>query len=329
MKQIILDSPKQFKVGIEKAEGVGLEGDFDNIVICGLGGSAMPGILLADAFGEELKMPIFIHRSYALPAVALAKAGLASKSLIVCISFSGNTEETLSAYQEATDKKYNVVALSTGGKLAEMAQQNSLPYCIVPNDCLQPRFGTGYLFGALVKILENCGILQNKSQEILQMADNLKPEMFESQGKQLAEKLVGKIPIIYSSDKYKSIARIIKIKFNENSKTMAFWNYFPELNHNEMCGYSENPNVKNFYTIILKDDQDNPQIIKRMELTAELIKEAGAEAETIEMPGLNKLEKMFNTLLLGDWASYYSAIASGVDPIAVPIVENFKKRLSQ
>jgi glucose/mannose-6-phosphate isomerase len=327
MKQIILDSPKQFKIGLENAQGVGVKGKFSNVVICGLGGSAMPGILLCDAFGDELKLPIYIHRSYNLPRIA------DKKSLILCISFSGNTEETISAYQEAINKKYKVIALSTGGKLEQMAKINKTPYCLVPNDCLQPRFGTGYLFGALAQILSNCNILpKEKIQEIASLKEGLKPETFEQQGRQLAEKLIDKTPIIYASDQYKSIARIIKIKFNENSKTMAFWNYFPELNHNEMCGFanlkSQISNCK-YYFIILKDEQENPQIIKRMELTAQIIKEAGSDVEIITMQGENKLEKMFNTLLLGDWASYHLAIALGLDPISVPMVENFKKRLNE
>ncbi len=318
MKQIILDSPKQFKIGIEKAVGVGLEGNFENVILCGVGGSAMPGILLIDGFGDELKIPVYIHRSYGLPVQTN------EKSLVICLSFSGNTEEAISSFKNSLKKGLKPVVITTGGKLKQMAKENSLPCCIIPNDCVQPRFGTGYLFSALVKILSNCGVLPDKTQEILSLKENLNPETFEKKGQELAQKIAHKTPIIYSSNNYKSIARICKIKFNENSKIMAFWNYFPELNHNEMCGLTTN---NNFFIFILKDKNDNPQVIKRMEITAELIKEANAGVEIIEMLGKNKLEKMFNTLLLFDWASYYLALALGVDPVNVPIVENFKKRL--
>ena len=319
MKQIILDSPKQFKIGIEKAVGVGLEGNFENVILCGVGGSAMPGILLIDGFGDELKIPVYIHRSYGLPVQTN------EKSLVICLSFSGNTEEAISSFKNSLKKGLKPVVITTGGKLKQMAKENSLPCCIIPNDCVQPRFGTGYLFSALVKILSNCGVLPDKTQEILSLKENLNPETFEKKGQELAQKIAHKTPIIYSSNNYKSIARICKIKFNENSKIMAFWNYFPELNHNEMCGLTTN---NNFFIFILKDKNDNPQVIKRMEITAELIKEANAGVEIIEMLGKNKLEKMFNTLLLFDWASYYLALALGVDPVNVPIVENFKKRLA-
>jgi len=320
MKQIILDSPKQLKIGIEKATGIGIKSNFDNIVICGLGGSAMPAVLLID-FIPNLKIPVYTHRAYGLPN------GANKKSLIVCISFSGNTEETLSAYNEAVEKGYNVIALTTGGELKRIAKEKGLPCCVVPNDCTQPRFGTGYLFASLIKILENSGILENKSKEIIALASELNPASFESEGKALATKLVDKIPVVYASEQYKSIARINKIKFNENSKIMAFWNYFPELNHNEMVGLT---NLKgNFYFLILKDNNDNPKNIKRMDLFSQLAKEKGAGVDIIEMQGETKLKKMFNALLLFDWISYYLALAYNVDPIAVKIVEDFKKQLKQ
>lgn len=324
MRNIILNFPKQFEVGIKAAEHIKLESSFDNIIICGVGGSALPGNLLLDM--ADISIPIFIHRDYGLPKIA------SEKSLIICISFSGNTEETLSAYQEAIEKSFKPLVICTGGKMQELAEQNNLPVVIVPNDCLQPRFGTGYLVSALIKILDNCGITNNLSQEILKMAKNLTPESFEAQGKILGENLLNKIPVVYSSNQYKSAARIWKIKFNENSKIMAFWNYFPELNHNEMVGLSTNNKKQitnnNFHFIILRDNDDNPKILKRMEITADLIKENGGDVEIIGMQGATKIEKIFNSLLLGDWASYYLALAYMQDPVPVEIVEKFKKQLS-
>lgn len=322
MREIILNFPKQFKIGSEAAKNIKLEGSFENIVICGVGGSALPGSLLLDI--TDVSIPVFIHRDYGLPKIA------SEKSLIICISFSGNTEETLSAYQEAIEKNYKVIVVSTGGKLQELTQENNTPVAIVPNDCLQSRFGIGYLLAATLKILANCKVIEDKTKEILEAAENLKPATFKEQGKKLAKKLAGKIPIIYSSNNFKSLSRIWKIKFNENSKVMAFWNYFPELNHNEMVGLtntkSKNENLK-YYFIILRNKDDHPRILKRMELTAELIKESETEVDFIEMTGETKLEKIFNALLLGDWVSYYLALAYGQDPVPVKIVEEFKKRM--
>lgn len=320
MKQIILDSPRQFKIGSERAKGVGIKGSFDNVVICGIGGSALPGSLLLD-MAIDLKMPLYIHRDYGLPRVA------SKKSLIFCISFSGNTEETLSAYQEALEKGYNVVAVSTGGKIEAIAKENDKPVVIVPNDCAQPRFGTGYLVSAVLQVLENCGIVQGEINKLLAVAEKLNPASFEEQGKTMAEKLVDKIPVVYSSASYKAVARIWKIKFNENSKILAFWNYFPELNHNEMVGLT---NLKgNFHFIILRDQDDNPRTQKRMELFAQLAQEKAASVDFYQMYGKIKLEKILTTLLVGDWVSYYLALAYNQDPTPVKIVEDFKKRLAQ
>lgn len=318
MKNVILNFPQQFAEGIKAAKDIKLEGSFENIVVCGIGGSALPGTLLLDI--ANISVPVFTHRDYGLPKIA------SKKSLIICISFSGNTEETLSAYQEAIEKNYRPIAVCTGGKLEELAKKSGLPAAIVPNDCLQPRFGVGYQVSALIKILDNCGITSNLSQEVLKTAENLKPESFEAQGKSLAEKLVNKIPIVYASSQYKSIARMWKIKFNENSKVMAFWNFFPELNHNEMVGLT---NLKaNFHFIIIQDQAENERNKKRMDLFSQLAKEKGAEVDFINMPGATKIEKIFNSLLLGDWVSYYLALSYGQDPIPVAIVETFKKQLS-
>ncbi|MEK7173261.1 MAG: bifunctional phosphoglucose/phosphomannose isomerase [Patescibacteria group bacterium] len=331
MRNIILNFPKQFEIGLQAAENIKLAGPFANIIVCGMGGSALPGSLLPE-LGVKFDLPLFVHRDYGLPKIAN------EKSLIICISFSGNTEETLSAYQEAIDKKYQVIGLCTGGKLKDLAEQNNLPAAIVPNDCLQPRFGTGYLVAAVLKILSNCEIINNQDNNLLEIAQALQPERLEQQGKNLAEKLINKIPIIYASNQYKALARIWKIKFNENSKVMAFWNYFPELNHNEMVGLmqmkneklkmkNDNEKSKNFHFIILRDSQDNPKILKRMDITADLIKEAVAGVDFVEIASKSKLEKVFNCLLLGDWASYYLALAYGQNPVPVEIVEKFKKQL--
>lgn len=320
MQQVILDFPKQLKIGLERAKNAKVDDSFDSIVICGVGGSALPGSLLLD-YIDNLKIPVYIHRNYGLPSQT------SQKSLIVCVSFSGNTEETISSYEQALKMGLKPIAITTGGKLKEMAENHNLPSAIVPNDCLQPRMGVGYQFSALLAVLANCGVIEDKSKEILQTSESLNPAAIEEKGKELAKKLVDKIPIVYGSNEFKSVARIFKIKFNENSKIMAFWNYFPELNHNEMVGLT---NLKGkFHFIILKDPDGHERNIKRMELFSQLAEEYGAEAETIEMQGRNKLEKIFNTLILGDFASYYLALEYRIDPMPVKIVEEFKKRLSE
>jgi len=317
MRKIILDFPKQFKEGIERAKDIRVGGRFENIIICGMGGSALPANLLV-VFFNDLKLPLYIHRSYNLPSQTT------KESLIICISFSGNTKETISAFKETQERKLKVAAITAGGELAKSAKKYNTPLVSLPSVKIQPRWAIGYLFGALVKVLSNSGIIEDNSDEIFKMAEKLKPLELETQGKILAEKLVGKIPLIYASNKFKSLARIWKINFNENSKIMAFWNYFPELIHSEIVGYS---NLKNFHVIILRDSNDHPKILKAMELTSNLLKKGGIEVDFVELEKKNVLEKVFENLILSDWVSYYLAKEYKIDPAPVEIVEEFKKKL--
>ena len=318
MREVILNFPKQFKEGLEAAKDVKVKGKFSKIIVCGMGGSALPANILL-TYLPDLKLPLFIHRSYGLPS------GTDKKSLIITISYSGNTEETISAYEEAVKKNLKPVAITCGGKLKEIAEEENLPYVLIPSTGIQPRCASAYLFSALLKTLSNSGVIKDKSEEVLEMAGNLNPLNFEDEGKNLAKKIIDKIPVVYASNRLKYLARIWKIKFNENLKIMAFWNYFPELNHNEMVGLT---NLKgNFHFIILKDANDHPRILKRMEIFAGLIKEKGVQIDFVELEGKNTLEKIFNNLILSDWLTYYLAKEYKVDPTPIEIVEEFKKKL--
>lgn len=320
MRDIILNSPKQLEKGLELAKDIKLKGKFNKIIICGMGGSALPANILITYLLDDLKIPVFSHRTYNLPAQA------DKKSLIVAISYSGNTEETISAYKQAIEKKFKVAAIATGGMLKELAEKNNQPIAVIPTDAEQPRFAVGYQTAALLKILANAGVIEDKSEEILKVANDLNPAATEEQGKALAKKLVDKIPIVYASSRLRILARIWKIKFNENSKIMAFWNYFPELNHNEMVGLT---NLKgNFHFLIMQDKDDHEGVQKRMELFTDLAKEKGACVDIIQIEGKNTLKKMWNCLILGDWVTYYLALEYNQDPVPVEIVEKFKKRLS-
>jgi len=319
MKQIILDFPKQFIQGLELARQIKVEGKFENIVVSGMGGSAWP----AEILSSWLDLPIRVNRNYQLPA--------SKKDLAIFSSYSGNTEECLAAYQEALKKGLVMAAVTSGGQLKELCQQNGTPLVEIPSG-LVPRMATGYIFTALYSILANSGLANDKSSEILAMAENLKPADQEKSGQALAKKLRGKIPIIYVSDKLKVLGYIWKIKLNENSNSPAFTHYFPELNHNELegmahekeCHFHDKPI---FHCLILKDPADQPKIKKRMDLTAEMLNESGLPTEIIDLTGQSLLERIFSSILLADWASYYLAQEYQVDPLAEETIEGFKKKM--
>ncbi len=324
-RKVILDFPLQFKAGIERAEKIAFKNGFERILICGMGGSALAGEILKMYFkNSKIKIPLFLHRDYNLPFQ------VDKKDLIVAISYSGNTEETISSFNEALRRKLKVAAITSGGKLAQLCQKNEIPLVLIPTG-IPPRSALGYLFAALLKILINCQILPDVSEEILILEKTLHPKKLENSGKKLAQKLKNKIPLIYASCFNFPLAKIWKIKFNENSKIPAFANFFPELNHNEMVGFSEISNfqipISNFYVLILKDLKDHLRILKRMDLTAEILKKRGVKVENIYLQGKNFFSKIFSNLLLADWVSYYLALNYKIDPRPVKIVEEFKKKM--
>ncbi len=327
MKETIINFPKQFQEGINVAKDIKLNGPFLNITICGVGGSALPGTLLLD-MNVEIPVPLYIHRDYNLPKTAN------ENSLVLAISYSGNTEETISSYEEAKKRNLPIVGVATGGKLIEICKKDKTPFVkINPEGKIPPRSGVGYLFSAVVKVLSNLNIITDLNKDISMLHKTLKPKMLEKQGKIIAQKIKNTIPIIYASDKFKELAQIWKINFNENSKSPAFWNYFPELNHNEMEGFQEvqSPKSKiksNFHIIILRDKKlDHQRILKRMAVTEKLLKEKRIDVNNVDIQGQNLLTKIFSAILLSLWTSYYLALEYETDPTPVKTVEEFKKKL--
>lgn len=332
LRQMILDGPDQLRTGFEIAKDIKVKGDFRSIEISGMGGSALPGNLFRVYLSELARkndgtlprLAIFQNRFYTLPHEAYGNC------LNFICSYSGNTEETVASFEEAIKAKLPVIALSCGGKIETMAKEHGIPHIKlpIPTPNFQPRVGTGYFFGALFQVLVNQGLVQDTREELLGEAQKVKDalEKLEEQGKVLAEKMAGKTPVIYASTKYKSVAMIWKIKLNENAKTPAFWNYFPELNHNEMVGWT-NPQGK-FLVIMLRDPGDLPANLKRFTVTAELLRKQGVEVEILDMEGDSAYTKMFMSIALSDFASYYLALSYNQDPTPVQMVEDLKKKLA-
>jgi len=328
---MILESPDQFSEGVRLAEGVRFPAHdgLRSIMISGMGGSALPGnifrIYLSDLARRGLipePISIYQNRFYELPWEA-------RRSLNVFASYSGNTEETVEAFETAIAEKLLSIGVSAGGKIEDICLREGIPHIKlpIPFPDFQPRLGTGYFFGALYQVLVNEGLVPDMRDEIESGAEYLRsclPELEEA-GKALAAKCEGKTPVIYASPRYKSIAMVWKIKFNENAKTPAFWNFFPELNHNEMVGYTRPQGP--FQVILLRDPEDHPKNLKRFEVTAGLLREQGIPVEVLDMEGKNVFNRVFSSLLLADFASYHLALSTGIDPTPVAMVEKLKKML--
>jgi len=324
LKEVILDFPRQFAAGAEAAGKIRIAGNFRSITVSGMGGSALPADVLdtlIDNSSYKKKIPVLINRNYSLNWEARAK------SLNFFASYSGNTEETISDFSEALAKKIPCVCFASGGKLAELSLKNKIPLVVIPSG-IQPRYALGYFIGAMFQVLENSHILKGELSSLLAIEKTLmaKVARYEIQGKKIATKIKNNTPIIYATDRLGALAKIWKIKINENAKTPAFWNVIPEMNHNEMVGFTL-PQAK-FIAIFLIDPQDHPQNIKRMKITAELLRKHGVKTEIIALERTSFMERFFSAVILGDWISYYLALSYGQDPTPVVMVENLKRKLA-
>jgi glucose/mannose-6-phosphate isomerase len=324
LRAVILDFPGQFAVGAKAANDIKVSGNFRSVSISGMGGSALPADVLKTIINESaagVKFGVHVNRDYSIDTVA------EFQSLNFFASYSGNTEETLSSFAEALKKKLPCVCFASGGKLAEESRKNHIPLVMIPSG-IQPRYALGYFIGAMLKVLENSNLMEKQITKLLALEKDLnkKTRKYENVGKKLAAKIKGKTPVIYANDEFGVLAKIWKIKINENAKTPAFWNVFPEMNHNEMVGFSL-PQAK-FIAIFLADPGGHPHNIKRMKITAGLLAKKGVATETILMEKAPLMEKLFSGVVLGDWISYYLALAYGQDPTPVAMVEALKKKLA-
>jgi glucose/mannose-6-phosphate isomerase len=329
LHRVILSSADQFAEGFSAAGSIELDANFSRVTISGMGGSALHGdILLAYLNDVFLRHPaydrlqFYQNRTYDLPPESF------NDCLNIICSHSGNTEETLSCLHTAIEKNLLCVGISAGGLVEKICKQNNIPHVKlpIPFENFQPRMATGHFVSAIMKILANTGKIPDESMEIIQsVAREIHNDIvsYEGVGKEIAKKLVGKTPIIYASDRFRAIALVWKIKINENSKVPAFWNYFPELNHNEFVGFT-NPQAS-FSVMILRDENDHERNLVRYDATANTLRSRGVDVEILDIVSGHVFRKLFSTIGMCDWISYYLALEYEQDPTPVDMVEDFKK----
>jgi len=316
MLKAIEDFPHQCRTALGLAKGMTVSGKINNIIIAGMGGSAVGGDLLR-LYMHDSKIPVATIRDYKLPNY------VNENTLVFAVSYSGNTEETLSAYEDALKKKAKIIAVTSGGKLGDISSK-----AIKIPKGLQPRAALGYLFFPVLGVLVNSGIVKENQAEINEMLDVLsQKEDFRQFGEKLAQKIGSRTPLIYSSEQFSAVAYRWKTQFNENSKVAAFSHSFSEMNHNEIVGYQSMGKDK-FIAIVIRDHADNERIKKRMEITKEIISQK-VEVEEVYTKGSFLLSRLLSGLYYADFASYYLALQNKVDPTPVHVIENLKKKLAE
>ena len=297
----------------------------------GLGGSGIGAQIVKSWIFDKISLPIETVSDYDLPAFAN------DKTLVILNSYSGNTEETLSALDQAREKGAQIAVMAGGGKLLEQAQQHGDIFIQVPK-AIQPRMAVFYSFRALVELLVAYNLTDSSAiGEIEQVVPGLEAAIgqwtkdvptAENPAKQLAEKLVGKTPIIYSGPLMAAAAYKWKISVNENAKNTAWWNTLPEFNHNEFIGWSSHPVEKPFAVVDLLSSFEHPRTLQRFEVTDRLLSGMRPKAINVEAHGASVLEQLLYLVLFGDFVTIYMGILNGVDPSPVELVERFKKELN-
>jgi glucose/mannose-6-phosphate isomerase len=335
MREHLHRLPQQCHAAWDKAKDFQLPKDYanvDKVVILGMGGSAIGGDLVRSLFSSKKKPIIFVNRDYDLPAF------VDEKTLVIASSYSGNTEETLSAFSQALKKNCKKLAITTGGEIRKLADHAGVPAFIIDYVSL-PRAALGYSFMPLIAFLQRLGLAENKTAEaeaMIQDLDMLLAEFKETvpassnRAKQLANKLHGKIVVIYGAGVLSQVAHRWKTQINENGKAWAFYETFSELNHNAVVGYQfPRELASKIYVVMLRCPSLHPRILIRYQVTGELLEQSGISHETVDSRVKGELNQMMGLIYLGDWTSYYLAMLNETDPTPIKTIDYLKKRLSQ
>ncbi|MGB9713722.1 MAG: bifunctional phosphoglucose/phosphomannose isomerase [Candidatus Bathyarchaeales archaeon] len=302
------------------------------VIVAGMGGSAIGGELLKDWAMDKIAVPIEVCREYALPAYADKDA------LVFVVSYSGETEESLSAFLHAVKRKCMTFCISSGGTLLKFAEKLNVPYLRLPSG-FPPRAALPYLFLPLPIILENASLVSGVTKEVSDAVKTLKqtghansPEkpLKENFSKTLAVNIDGTVPVVYGFGVYRAVAKRFKQQFNENGKIPSKCEAFPELNHNEIVGWEEAGKLAEcFSAIFIRDQNETPEIRHRIEATRELLPKNLLKVFEVWSVGENPLAKMLSTILVGDFTSVYLAILRGIDPTPVKTIAKLKSKMEK
>lgn len=325
MNDLMLEFPAQVKQALEIAGGFNgkLSRSFDNVLICGLGGSGIGGTILSQLIAEKCPKPISATKDYTIPAF------VDENTLVIACSYSGNTEETLEALEAAISAGAQIACITSGGKLLKMAGENNWPVITIPSG-YPPRSAFGYSIVQLFRLSEAFGLIDGGwKAEMKSAIEKIESDIdaIRLKAKELAQKLYGTMPIIYSSNWLEGVGTRWRQQINENAKMLCWHHYYPEMNHNELVGWrTEN---KDLAVLILKSNFDHKRVAKCMELSEVVYRKYTPNLNIIQAKGSTKIEQALYLIHLGDWMSVELADLIGADSTEVDVIDWLKGELAK
>ena len=327
--------PNNLSDAIELGNNINLINNYNNIsniVIAGMGGSAIGGDVVSIMEKSNINCPFIICRGYVLPN------WVNERTLVICSSYSGNTEETLAALEDGLKKKAQVIGITTGGELKVKLKALDKDVVLIPPG-LQPRAALAFSFVPMIKILEKISIIRTNVNIWLEDAistlrdcrEIYGAESMENPTFELAQQLYKNIPIIYADNSTYGIAAMrLKGQLCENGKMLSYYNNLPELNHNEIVGWENNTDhFIHLFVLWLTDQSDNQRVKHRQEITQKILNEIGIDQFVLEMTGNSFQERFLHMINYGDWLSFWCAIAHCTDPSPVLKIDRLKQELMQ
>jgi glucose/mannose-6-phosphate isomerase len=326
MKELILDFTSQLKEALIIGKNYKFHSEvkgFNNIILTGLGGSGIGGSIVQNYGFDKISIPFVVNKDYFLPAF------VSSKSLVIVCSYSGNTEETIAAMQQAQKAKATIVCITSGGKVAEMAKKKNIDCILVPAG-MPPRSCIGYSIVQILFTLSHFDLIGGEFEKELKAAIKLldtDEKDIQKKAKAIATKVNGKLPIIYSSSEFEGMAIRFRQQINENSKMLCWHGAIPEMNHNELVGWRDKDASK--VVLILRNDDDYERVKTRMEINKKIIKKYTPNIIELYSKGKGYWEKIFYFIHLTDWISVYLADMHNVDATEVKVIDFLKGSLAK
>lgn len=325
MKDLIEGFTRQLREALEISEKAELSApvnEIRNVIINGMGGSGIGGNVALEAIAPEVRIPVTVNKDYALPHY------VNKHTLVIISSYSGDTEETITAFEEANEKGAKVVCITSGGEIASIAQRKNIDHIILPGG-LPPRAAVGYSLAQLLHILNFHYIIsaayKKEMSDAIELLNSEKDKIMDD-AKETASMLSGKLPILYSTAKMESVALRFRQQLNENSKMLAWHNVFPEMNHNELEAWKKKN--QELAVIIFRNETDHARTARRIDVSKKIFEQYTPNIREIHSKGNSLLARMLYLIHWGDWVSYFIAGLDRTDIMDISAINYLKKELA-